>query len=288
MTRELELLPWMAGAYYGVGLVHLLLLDHEQAMSALEAGLAIARSQRSPFWMGHLAVALAQASLLAGDIPRAAAILEQAMPVDHVPCNQWERSLAWAWGQLALAQRQPDLALRRAETLLASAQGFAREEQGVRGQGGASIPALLQLRGEALGALGRLDEAILALEEARRGAQEQGARPLLWQIQRALGSVYARARQKQRAHEACAAAREVIADLAASLGEAEPRERFVCAALASLPKEPPLTPRQAAKAAFDGLSEREREIAWLIAEGKSNREIAEALVISQRTVGTHL
>jgi RNA polymerase sigma factor (sigma-70 family) len=238
--------------------------------------------------MGNIAVALAQAARLSGDLPRAAAILEQAIPADHVPCNQWERSLAWAWGQLALAQRQPDLALRRAETLLASAQGFAREEQGVRGQGGASIPALLQLRGEALFALGRLDEAILALEEARRGAQEQGARPLLWQIQRALGSVYAHARQKQRAHEAYAAAREVIADLAASLDEAEQSDRFVCAALASLPKEPPLTPRQAAKAAFDGLSEREREIVWLIAEGKSNREIAEALVISQRTVGTHL
>jgi DNA-binding NarL/FixJ family response regulator len=80
----------------------------------------------------------------------------------------------------------------------------------------------------------------------------------------------------------------VIANLAASLAEAEQRERFVCAALASLPKEPRLTPQQATKAAFAGLSEREREVAWLVAQGHSNRQIAAALVISQRTVGTHL
>jgi len=55
-----------------------------------------------------------------------------------------------------------------------------------------------------------------------------------------------------------------------------------------LPKEHPLTPRQFAKEAFGGLSEQERAIALLIAQGKSNREIAEALVISQRTVGTHI
>jgi len=36
------------------------------------------------------------------------------------------------------------------------------------------------------------------------------------------------------------------------------------------------------------LSEREREIAILIAQGKSSREIAEVFVISQRTVETHV
>jgi DNA-binding NarL/FixJ family response regulator len=49
-----------------------------------------------------------------------------------------------------------------------------------------------------------------------------------------------------------------------------------------------LTSRQAAKQQYGGLSAREREVARLIAEGKSNREIAEALVISERTVTTHV
>lgn len=54
------------------------------------------------------------------------------------------------------------------------------------------------------------------------------------------------------------------------------------------PSEGRLTPRQAAKQQFGGLSGREREVALLIAEGKSNRQIAESLVISERTVTTHV
>jgi DNA-binding NarL/FixJ family response regulator len=137
-------------------------------------------------------------------------------------------------------------------------------------------------------ALGQLEEALSALEEARRGAQAEGALPLLWQIHRALGRVYARAHEKQLAHQAFAAAREVIESLAASLDETELRERFLQAALASLPREHPRTTRQSAKDAFGGLSERERAIALLIAQGKSSREIAEAFSISERTVETHL
>ncbi|HAT45573.1 MAG TPA: DNA-binding response regulator, partial [Ktedonobacter sp.] len=43
-----------------------------------------------------------------------------------------------------------------------------------------------------------------------------------------------------------------------------------------------------AKEAFGGLTEREREVAALIAQGKSNREIADELVVSYRTVETHV
>ena len=37
-----------------------------------------------------------------------------------------------------------------------------------------------------------------------------------------------------------------------------------------------------------GLSAREREVATLIAQGLTNRQIAEALVITERTVATHI
>jgi len=37
-----------------------------------------------------------------------------------------------------------------------------------------------------------------------------------------------------------------------------------------------------------GLSRREAEVLRLVVQGKSNREIAEALVISERTVANHL
>lgn len=38
----------------------------------------------------------------------------------------------------------------------------------------------------------------------------------------------------------------------------------------------------------EGLTEREKEVLSLIAEGRNNREIAEQLVISEKTVKTHV
>jgi len=51
---------------------------------------------------------------------------------------------------------------------------------------------------------------------------------------------------------------------------------------------PSLTPLQAAKEQFDGLTARERQVAALVAQGKSNREIADILVVSERTAAAHV
>ena len=51
---------------------------------------------------------------------------------------------------------------------------------------------------------------------------------------------------------------------------------------------PSLSPLQAAKEQFDGLTAREREVAVLVAQGKSNRDIAETLVVSERTAAAHI
>jgi non-specific serine/threonine protein kinase len=50
----------------------------------------------------------------------------------------------------------------------------------------------------------------------------------------------------------------------------------------------PLTLRQAARERYGGVTAREREVAAFVAQGRSNREIAAALVLSERTVETHV
>lgn len=52
-------------------------------------------------------------------------------------------------------------------------------------------------------------------------------------------------------------------------------------------KEAPTT-RHAATESENGLTEREQEVLQLIADGRNNREIAEKLVISEKTVKTHV
>jgi DNA-binding NarL/FixJ family response regulator len=50
----------------------------------------------------------------------------------------------------------------------------------------------------------------------------------------------------------------------------------------------PLSVTNLAKGPLEPLSEREREVLLEVALGRSNREIAESLIVSEETVRTHL
>lgn len=149
------------------------------------------------------------------------------------------------------------------------------------GAGEQPIPLLLKLKGEALLALGRPGEAEEALQGAAHGALERGMRPYSWQIHRAFGRVQRQLKREAQARASFAAAREEAALLAATLTDPELRQRLYHTALATLP-EAPLQRHEG------GLSPREREVAVLVAQGRSNRDIAEILAIGERTVETHV
>src|SRR6266699_1839119 len=145
------------------------------------------------------------------------------------------------------------------EQLFASAAHVAGEQ---------SIPHLAHLGGEALATLNRPAEAETALQAAQAGAATQDLRPLLWRLAIDLGNLYRAERRDEEAEYAFATAQELIEDLAAPITDTALRAHFLQQATALLPHQEPLSPRRAAKRAFGGLTEREREVA-LDRTGKS-------------------
>ncbi|HEX6110593.1 MAG TPA: AAA family ATPase, partial [Ktedonobacteraceae bacterium] len=279
IATEIQHAQWLAAAYFTLGRVYYLLLEANLAVQALETGLALATDIGSAWWVGNITAYLAQAYLLQGAVPRAEAVLQAVLPREQQPANSPERRVSWAWGKLALASDKPVVALSIAERLLASAPGATRAQP---------IPWLLKLKGEALAALSRREEAIEALEEARQGALARQEQPLLWQIHRALGRQHRHLKQEDLAQHNFTSARQGIESLAKTIDDGYLREHFLRAALTTLPREKPVSGGRVTKEAFGGLTERECEVVTLIVQGKSNREIADALVVTKRTVETHM
>jgi DNA-binding NarL/FixJ family response regulator/Tfp pilus assembly protein PilF len=282
IAREIEHQQWMVAASYALGQVYMLLLAPALAISSLEDGLSLARELGSTFWISTIAAHLGRAYVLNHDLPAAKAILQSVNPVEQSPRTIEERDIALAWGEFLLAQREPDMALQIAEQLLASAPGLMLD-QSIQ-----PIPHLLKLKGEALIALSHLDEAVEALEDARRGAQERNARPVLWTIHRSLGQAYQLLQRKDQARQEYVAGRQLVEELAMTIDDTSLRDQFERAALDSFPQQKLQLPRKTVRHAFGGLTAREREVATLVAQGKTSREIADLLVISERTAEGHV
>ena len=72
-------------------------------------------------------------------------------------------------------------------------------------------------------------------------------------------------------------------------GRALPVEQAIdYAAQLTMVAQPAPSPRRATKREFGGLTPRERQVAALVAQGKSNHTMAEELVLSERTVENHV
>ncbi|MBA2681926.1 MAG: AAA family ATPase, partial [Ktedonobacteraceae bacterium] len=181
---EIEHRQWMVSTSYGLGRAYLLLLAPTPAITALEAGLTVARELGSTFWIATLTANLGLAYVLKHNLPAAFTTLQSVMPHEQHPRTIAERQIALAWGELALAQGEPDRALQIAEHLLTSVPGLLPD------QPAQPIPHLLKLKGEALLTLARMDEAVVVLEDAKRGAVARNERPVLWTIHRVLGQAY--------------------------------------------------------------------------------------------------
>jgi non-specific serine/threonine protein kinase len=279
IASEIEHRQWVAAAHYALGHIYLLMLQADLAIGHLEQALSLAKELGSAWWIGNSTADLANAYVLNDQTDQAGSILE-AVPLSMDGFHTLvERRMLWARGNLLLAEKKPAEALQIAEQLLDSISGENQIQ---------FIPVLLKLKGEAFMVLEHWKEAEQALQQAKEGAVQREARPLLWQIHCLLGWLYKEQKNTEAAEKEFASARQLIQTVGASIEGEELREKFISLAGESLPKEKALSKRQSEAEKFGGLTPREREVAHLVAQGKSNREIAESLVLSERTVENHV
>ena len=279
IAEEIEHLQWQTAVHAILGGMYSSLLAYPQAREHGEQALALAGEIGSLFWTRMATGYLASAAIGSHDLAGAEKILHFALSPD-TPAETMARRMAWcAYVELALAQGHPAHALDIIDQLITSA---ARADEGQ------SCLRVLKLRGEALAALQRPAEAETAFEAAREIARTQGVRPVYWRICIALGRLYQTQGRNAEAEQAFATALTLIEELAATIADEPLRDNFLQLAMGMLPHTRPLSPQQAAKQAYSGLTAREREIAKLIAQGKSNQTIADILVVTKRTIETHI
>jgi DNA-binding CsgD family transcriptional regulator len=230
-------------------------------------------------WIRKVSGLLAPVYLLQQDQMSAESILTAALECD-APMQTVGQRLVWAArADLALARSDPGMALDITERLIARASNLSDEYV---------IPRLWKLRGEALTVLGRVAEGEAVLRAAQEATHAQRLRPWLWRICVSLGKLYKAQGRMEEAEQTLASALAIIEELAAGVPEEHLRAHFLSQATTMLPQKRSLTPESAARQTYGGLTVREREVAVLVAQGKTNREIADTLVVSHRTVETHV
>ncbi len=275
LAEEIDHRQWMTAAQVALGALYAEALAFPVSEQQLQSALTRASEIQSLHWLRHAAAFLTMTRVQQGKLAEAEALLEQYLDPEAAIRTIGQRVLWRARVEWSLARGEGNVALDAVDRLLASAANLST----VR-----SIPRLFYLRGEALRLLNQDDAAEAEWRRALDVAEEQKASPLVWRIHAALARLYqARSRHDEAAREA-SAAQALIDPLAAELPEGM-REGFSQQVLSYLPAS---SVQISTRPSRDDLTPREREIAVLIAQGKSNRQMAEQLVLSERTIETHV
>jgi non-specific serine/threonine protein kinase len=277
IAEETEHRAWMCASLVGLGAIQCDLLALNESAATLEEALLIAHECGSMFWIRVASGLLGRSLVPAGRLDRAQEVLDAALTPDAPADTVGSRIVLAARAELLLARKRPAEALAVLDRLTA----------GLDSADPALVPSLARLRAGALAQEGEHASAVQIAASTADRARERGTRSGLWLVYADLATYYQALGERDKAREAHRAATDVIDSLAAQLGD-ERREAFRTSAMARLPALRSPTQRQAAKEASGGLTEREREIAGLVAAGMSNAAIGEELVISERTVETHV
>jgi DNA-binding CsgD family transcriptional regulator len=239
--------------------------DLDVARSHSERALALAEQQMTHHPPQHLAI-LGLAALWAGDAPTALEWLGHAD--ERAAALGWaEPSVRWWTGdhvEVLLEQGLTGDAVRLVDRWESDAERVGREWV---------LAHVRRCRGLAAAAAGSVDLAVSLLCEAVRHHEEVGDPFGAARARLALGIVYRRARQKRAARDALDAALDGFTQLGAAVWSEKARRE-----LGSI----------GGRSQEAGLTAAERRVAALVADGRTNREVASALFLGERTVASHL
>ena len=253
---------------YADGVVAMFRGDLESAASSLEHAVALLGSmrQRFPYAAGLYAAALfvlGSVRALAGDTERATECHRQLISITETSGESLFRSIA-LWGLGTAAWRQGDVS--RAIGLLEDALRVNRRMRSLF-----VVTLVLEVLAWAVGSDGDAERAAVLM-----GAAEER--------QRSIGNptsilpILSYHDDCERITRSALGAREF--DAAVRKGRAMRMDEAVAYVLGEQPTPPP--------SPFSSLTRRERQVADLIAQGLTNKQIAAKLVISQRTVDGHV
>jgi len=301
--------PGLAWAVFGAGVLAVQQGDFAAGGPLLARATELARAAADEDLAAHVTDARGMLAFYSGDLPAAQAEFESALAVseragfsDPTALVTYSRlaSVCLLTFELDRAARLCEECLRRCHELGEQwargtalwTRGAARWLSGDNPAALADVLACLRIK-EQLGDLHTIAMSFdllsvcLATDDAERTAVLHGASERLWTLLNApvlMGPAYAEIR-KSGAATARGALGEERFDALVSHGYALP----LAAALAVARGEAPAAPADGGPGAeARPLTRRERQIAGLVADGLGNREIAEQLYLSKRTVDSHL
>jgi len=220
---------WIVGAHVALGIVYQAALAFQMACDHLEQAQNLAREIRSQFWRHMTTGYLAQVYRELGQPARALDCLQEEL-APHMPAQTIGQRLCWlARAEVALEQEEPALALEIVERLIAEAANMGS---------GVVISVLWLVRGDALHALGRVDEAETVLQEGKENARLRGERSLCWRFQASLARFYRDTARPERAGQEVEAGLALVENIAATIPEETLRDNFLSQAEKRLKSNP--------------------------------------------------
>ena len=265
LYRELGDLESMADVFWTMGRDAMHAGNYEKAEPLIEQSLDTMRRAGNPLHIAGYPSALGELALRRGQFAKAKSLLVESL--------NFYRAMGVKWGEAETLGTLGWLALRQRD--FTEMKNLLRDSLAIRMQtedkGG--IAWVLEKLAEASSLLNEPEKAATIygtaaalrapIKAVMASVDEPGYRQILSDLQRKLG-------------------RDQFATLWEQ-GEVLPLKEAVDYAL-----NDPASVGQSAREKYGGLTAREREVAALIAQGKTNREIAEAMTVREKTVETYV